>query len=573
MHNSDIKFVNFNKYVREPVKEYPHNNWVLNGSNNSHYQYIIDRYYGSTTNSTAINSIIDLVYGRGLIEKDGSQESEDWKSFLKIFSKKDQRAIITDAVLFGELSMQVIRKNKGTLSKIVHIDKHKIVPSLEDEEGNINTYWFSRDWKNQYKTVKGIRIAKPIEYPSFPLGKKGETEIFVAKPYKVGKEYFPDPPYLPILPYAEFEEEVANYYLKYIKNGLSLGHIINVPNSANWSEDEKTDFIKKSREKTQGSESAGGVLFAFNSGQEPTTIESIKNEYAHKQWDFLTVEARQQILTGHRIVSPSLVGVISSSGFSSTADEMDEAEHQLMKRVISPIQNFIIDSVREVLDYFNEDRDLMFLPLTEREDVKETKEVVVENKDNDIKLSSDCNCEKKKFDFEKYAEDEPIGFELFQTDFNLTDNEVQLSSIANSEQDTELWKIRYAYNIGTSKTPIGESRDFCNKMMQLSNSGKVFRKEDIEKMGEDGVNGQFAHEGGKYNIFLYAGGVNCYHRWERRIYKKKRDEDGKPLGGNAMQNTFEVNVNEAKRQGAKIPVNDSDVAIAEIDKPNKGSLK
>ena len=37
-----------------------------------------------------------------------------------------------------------------------------------------------------------------------------------------------------------------------------------------------------------------------------------------------------------------------------------------------------------------------------------------------------------------------------------------------------------------------------------------------------------------------------------------------------MQNTNEVNVSEAKRQGAKIPKNAKDVAIAEIDKANKG---
>ena len=44
-------------------------------------------------------------------------------------------------------------------------------------------------------------------------------------------------------------------------------------------------------------------------------------------------------------------------------------------------------------------------------------------------------------------------------------------------------------------------------MVALSDSGKVFRKEDIEKMSADGVNGEFAHSGGKYDIFLYAGGV------------------------------------------------------------------
>jgi len=40
-----------------------------------------------------------------------------------------------------------------------------------------------------------------------------------------------------------------------------------------------------------------------------------------------------------------------------------------------------------------------------------------------------------------------------------------------------------------------------------------------------------------------------------------------------MQQTDFVNVNEAKRQGYKPVKNDSDVAKAEIDKPNRGSLK
>tara|TARA_R110000851_G_scaffold160146_1_gene303376 strand:- start:161 stop:493 length:333 start_codon:yes stop_codon:yes gene_type:complete len=110
-------------------------------------------------------------------------------------------------------------------------------------------------------------------------------------------------------------------------------------------------------------------------------------------------------------------------------------------------------------------------------------------------------------------------------------------------------------------------------MRALEMSGKVFRKEDIIEMGNEGVNGQFAHSGGKYSIWLYGGGVNCYHRWERRMFKKKLQDDGTPFLGNPMQNVTEVNVNEARRQGAKIPKNAADVAIAEIDKPNKGSLK
>ncbi len=566
-NNSELRFVSFNQYIRPEIKEYKHKGYVLNGANNSFYKYLIKSYYGSTTNSSICNSYIDLIYGQGLTEKDGDVESEEWKAFLKLFSKKDQKKIISDYQIFGEFSCQIIRQrgNRTALAQIVHIDKDKVVPSIEDDNGNITSYWYSRDWSKQFQDKY-----RPIEYPALGFGKGREIEIFVAKPYKVGKEYFSDPDYLPILPYAEFEEEVANYYLKYIKNGLSLGNIINVPDSIDWSANDKDAYEKKIRSRLSGSENANSWVISFNGSEEQTTIESIKNEYAHKQWDFLTVEARQQILTGHKATSPSLVGVISSSGFSNTADEMDEAEHQLMKRVIAPKQNFITESIREILSFFNVDRELMFIPLTERNEetsVNEANKEDVKEEEEDLALKA----EKKKFNIEDYALDPPEGYDLHSTDFDI--DSVEFAATANSEQDSDLWKIRYAYNVGTSKTPEGKSRDFCNRMIRLANNGKVFRKEDIDKMSADGVNGQFAHTGGKYNIFLYAGGVNCYHRWERRIFKKRRNSEGNPLGGNALQNTFPVNVNEARRQGARIPRNPRDVAVAEIDKPNKGSLK
>lgn len=168
---------------------------------------------------------------------------------------------------------------------------------------------------------------------------------------------------------------------------------------------------------------------------------------------------------------------------------------------------------------------------------------------------------------ESYALEAPEGYELYDGEID----ETELSVIQDSKQDTKLWKIRYEYVIGTSKSHDGKkSRAFCTKMISLAKSGRLFRKEDIDKMSAAGVNGEFAHSGGKYDIFLYGGGVNCYHRWERRIFKKRRDEDGEPLGGNAMANTFPVNVNEARRQGAKLPKNDPDVAVAEIDKDDNG---
>ena len=568
MSKSDLRLVSFNKYVREPIKEYKHKGWVLNGVNNSHNTYLIDRYYGSTTHSSICNSYVDLTLGKGLTVKDTEIESAETKAFLKIFPKKEHIKIITDYQIFEEVAFQVIKKGNKKLDKILHIDKDKVVPSVEDLEGNITSYWYSRNWKKQF-----LEENKPIQYPAFGYGKKGETEIFVASPYKLGREYFKDPSYTAILPYAEFEEEVANYYLKYIKNGLSLGNIINVPNSVGWTAEAKSKYSKDVKDRLSGSENANSVIISFNGGEENTTIESIKNEHAHKQWDFLTVEARQQILTGHKATSPSLVGVISSSGFASTADEMDTAEFQLMKRVISPKQNFIIDSLREILDYFDVDTELAFVPLTVKE-VLETptgKDVAVETTEN-LGLNSDCGCQKKKSDLDLFIE---LGEEEDLESYNLIDEievdyneEIEFASTgtarpnAKSKQDGEDFVVRYKY-VGKLSD---DTRSFCGKMMSAK---KIYRKEDIEQLTTKPVNAGWGANGADtYSIWLYKGGGNCHHKWNRVIYLKK----GKSVDVNSPLAEI-ISTSEARRKGYKLQTNDTLVSVEPRNMTNNGFLK
>jgi len=586
LNNGDIHFIGFNKYSRSEPKENDYYKWVVNGFKdnvfNSNYQDIIRAYNGSTTNRAINNSYVKMAYGRGLAIHDMPLDTPLLTQFHEKLSKKDLRNVVMDYQLLNEFSVVVHRQsgvNKNKIAKIEHISKSNVIPSIADEDGIIRSYWYSPDWsqKNRWKTKY-----KPVEYPALGFAKDFNfemPEIYVGRSYQIGQEYFSLPDYEASLQYCFIEEEISNYYHSHVVNGMSFGSIVNVPNSSDWDDSQKKQYIKDVKGRYAGSSGAGRIAFNFmKSDAEPTTITNVENNTSHKQWDFLTKEASSKIISGHECPSPAIVGLASASGFNSKADEMDMMEQQLLKRVIAPKQEFILEGIAEIFEYFNEEfPDVYFRPLTEIEGEDEEKEKVneEENQENNEAENVEENIEmskkKSEFDFlEQYAEDEPIGYELNRVDYDITEP-LNLASTANSEQDTKLWKVRYAYNIGTSKTPIGQSRSFCNKMMQLSRQGKVFRKEDIEKMSRDGVNGEFAHSGGKYDIFLYAGGVNCYHRWERRIYKKRRDEDGNPLGGNAMQNTFPVSVSEARRQGFTPPKNSKDVAIAEIDKPNKGA--
>ena len=561
----DINFIQFSTYVRPDEAVNKSSNWVLNGKNNLFYQYIIDRANGSPTNASINKTYTDLILGQGLSFKPtpggSSKNAEDWARLKTILKDRDLKRIATDFQVFGASSFQVQTNNKNELISISHVPKQQIAPSIENEEGVIEMYWQSKDWTKPYLVEN-----TPVPYPTFGSSKEG-LEIYVIRPYTVGMTYYETPDYVSALQYAQSEEEISNMNINAIRNGLSTGFILNVKNGINLDPEDKEKFTNKVTEKLAGSENGGNFIVSFNGEENEVEVVPFPSASGvHKQWEVLNDVCASKIMTAHRVISRSIVGLEANTGFSSSADEMLVAEQQTLKRVIAPKQRYITDALEEVLSQYGINLDLYFKPLTEapKEIVKETANVnmssVEKKKDvvTDIELGDIL---------ERYAEDPPEGYELDSSEL------VSLSAIQKSEQDTDIWKIRYAYVEGTNKTRKGSSRFFCTKMRALEQAGKVYRKEDIIQMGDDGVNGQFAHEGGKYSIWLYGGGVNCYHRWERRIFKKKLQKDGKPFIGNPMQNVNSVNVNEARRQGAKIPKNAKDVAIAEIDKPNKGSLK
>jgi len=131
--------------------------------------------------------------------------------------------------------------------------------------------------------------------------------------------------------------------------------------------------------------------------------------------------------------------------------------------------------------------------------------------------------------------------------------------------DVGLYKVRYVYQKTSDKTPTYSSRPFCEKMMQMTNSKIEWRYEDIIEMSEMGVNGALSQRGDStYNLFLYQGGVNCYHGWMRRIYFRK-SVGGKFLPNKGMDNEKRVGNNPyVQQKGSE--------SIAPIDTPSKGRV-
>lgn len=87
---------------------------------------------------------------------------------------------------------------------------------------------------------------------------------------------------------------------------------------------------------------------------------------------------------------------------------------------------------------------------------------------------------------------------------------------ATSEQDKlidgKTYYTRYRY----SGRVTSSTREFCSKMILAD---KLYRKEDIMAMNNKAVNAGWGPYGADtYSVWLYKGGGNCHHVWQKELY-------------------------------------------------------
>lgn len=509
--NNPIDIIQLSNYVRPEVKETSNKDYVMNGEKNSFYDYIIDRYNGSPTNRAIIDSYAKYIYGKGLTSKQKNTKPIQFAQILQKISKKDLRNICQDYATFTEASMECVYEN-NVLVKIKHVAKNQILPNKMNDDGNIDTYWYSQDFNQPRKY-------SPIPISAWKSGKKNGSYIKIISSYQLGRSYFTDPDYMAGLPYAELEEEIANFCINHIKNGLSLGHIINMNQGAPPSQEVRNDVKKAFKRDGQGSSNAGNTFINWNENKETgITIESIEVANIHEQYNFLSSESTQKLLISHKVVSPILFGIKTDMGLGNNANEMEEAFDKLMTYTIQPKQEIILDNLMEVFTDAGLGLDLDFIPLITPNITEVT--LSKEDKSNDpivadwlIELGEVMTDDWEEIDCEVYCEN---SVQLSETAINLA-SVIDNLPLAPSSIDNEYFKVRFEY-----AGDLNPQREFCAKMMK---AGRVYRKEDIELASQKAVNAGFGINGADtYDILKYKGSVNCKHFWQRKVYLKKNNQ-------------------------------------------------
>ncbi len=589
---NDLRIVNLSTYTTPDIVEKSNKEWVSYGSDNNYFKYLIDRYNGSPTNNAIINGISEMIYGRGLDALNSNKKPEQYAKMISLFHKDMVRKLCYDLKLMGQCAMQVIySKDRKTVAQVEHIPVENLRAEKCNEKGEIEAYYYADDWSK----VKNVGHTTRI--PAFGCSTEN-IEIIYVKPYRAGYKYYSSPDYAGGLQYAELEQEISNYHLNNILNGLAPSMLINFNNGTPNAE-ERQALENRIYQKFSGSSNAGKFILAFNDNPESAaTIEPIQLSEAHQQYQFLSDESSKKVMVAHRVVSPMLLGIKDNSGLGNNADELKTASTLMDNTVIRPFQMLLIDAFDSILAYNQMSLKLYFKTLQPLEftDLENVEDAETREEETGVKLSQELPDELgstiadelidlgqdesellAEYDLVDESEvDYELNDELDEviTDLNTEPEETTLSKIWNfvstgtakpnakstqdgkSKQDSQKgvqFLVRYSY---APQKAGANSRQFCSKMVGAK---KVYRKEDIVAMGNKAVNAGFGKGGSDtYSIWLYKGGARCNHKWFRKTYQIK--------GGKKS----EITTGQARSKGFKAPKNAQKVPVAPKDMKYKG---
>ena len=631
---NDLRIVSLSTYTSPEIIETGNKEWVSYGVDNNYFQYLIDRYNGSPTNNAIINGVSQMIYGRGLDALNSSKKPEQYAKMISLFKKDMVRKVCYDLKLMGQCAMQVIySKDRKTIAQVEHIPVENLRAEKCNDKGEIEAYYYSDNWIK----VKSVNTTTRI--PAFGFSKEN-IEIVYIKPYRAGYKYYSSPDYAGGLQYAELEQEISNYHLNNILQGLAPSMLINFNNGTPNAE-ERQMLENRIYEKFSGSSNAGKFILAFNDNPESAaTIEPIQLSDAHNQYQFLSDESSKKVMVSHRVVSPMLLGIKDNSGLGNNADELRTASTLMDNTVIRPFQTLLIDAFDGILAYNQISLKLYFktlqpLEFTDLENVQDSETM---EEETGVKLSEELKeidgkqayetieqaeakaLEKGCKGYHEHIQDGKTWYmpceshsqaysnvltELGQDEQEIL-NEYELVHEADVDYDLEeeldlivhelnttqeqksllgkMWEfvkgdtntgkarpyseseqdgtskkesekgfqflVRYSYSTAPGKLKTGQSREFCNQMIDAK---KVYRKEDILAMSEQEVNPGFGVDGSnKYSIWLYKGGARCTHRWTRKLFARK--------GGRSLGEA--ISTTQAIKRGFRPESNDRKVSIA-----------
>ena len=608
--------INLETSTSPTVTEVRGRDWIEYGTEdwkNLYPQFIIDLYYSSSITAAIVNATAEMIAGENLIIEDEDDRDEEARVKLQNFMDRANgneslheviKKLAFDFKLQGAFALNVVwSKDRTQIAEIYHVDVSKVRCARPNELGKTKGYYISSDWSN-------TRQNKPYYVPAFNTNDRtSANQIMYSGLYSPNMNSYFTSDWVSCSNWALIDARISEYHLNNISAGFSGSFMINFSNGIP-TQEERFQIEQSITEKFTGQNNAGKFVLTFSDDKTRTPeVTPISPADLDKQYIALQELLTSNILSGHRVTSPMLMGIKNDTGLGSNVDELNSAANFYLNTVVKPFQDQIVKQLRKIFQVNQMDMPVNFIqlkPITLEFTSEDLKGVMTEEEIRDelglepldVEIREDFSkVEKTELQsfIEEFGEDIPEEWELIEEeivdgehqDFDFEEvlndaasEKVELASTGSpkpgrkSEQDGiskktyDYFRVRYVYekdNFLVNKS--GTKREFCRQMMGAK---KMYRKEDIINMGKKRVNPGFGpHGSDTYSIWLWKGGAQCFHFWTRRIFKTVIGESKTTK----IEDADLIGYTKARSEGFTAKKNDKLVAIPPRKMKNHGYLE
>jgi len=333
---------------------------------NLYPQFLIDLYYNSSTHAAIINATAELIAAEDLIAEEEDTNLESYvklKKFLRHANSNESlhqviKKVAFDFKLQGAYALHIVWNRERTeIAEVYHVPVERVRAGKPNAMGKIDCYYISADWSN-------TRSNKPYPINAFNVNDRTSgSQLLYTGAYSPNMDCYHTPDYLAANNWALVDQKVAEFHLNNIENGFSGSYFVSFANGIPTSE-ERRQIEQSLTEKFTGASNSGKFILTFSDDKTRTPeITPISVSDADKQYLALQELLVQNILTGHRVTSPMLMGIKSDTGLGSNVDELNAAGNFYLNTVVKPFQLHILNTLQTIFSVNNMDLPVKFVQL------------------------------------------------------------------------------------------------------------------------------------------------------------------------------------------------------------------
>ena len=334
---------------------------------NLYPQFLIDLYYSSSISAAIINATAEMISAENLIISDENDRDLEARVKLQHFLDRANsneslhevlKKVAFDFKLQGAFALNIVwSKDRTQIAEVYHVGVEKIRCARPDEMGRTTGYYISSDWSN-------TRQHKPYYVPAFNTNDRtSPNQILYSGLYSPNMNSYYTPDYVSCNNWALIDGRVSEFHLNNISSGFSGSFMISFANGIP-TQEERMQIERSLTEKFCSETNAGKFVLTFSDDKTRVPeITAISPSDLDKQYLALQELLTQNILSGHRVTSPMLMGIKNESGLGSNVDELNSAANFYLNTVVKPFQDQIVKQLRKIFKVNNMDMPVNFVQL------------------------------------------------------------------------------------------------------------------------------------------------------------------------------------------------------------------